>query len=85
MKIDLLDPKSFEGGQPHDQFRWLRENDLGGWGGNSYRVEDKGGSVKNTGTLPDGTSWCNQTRGNGKVNETSRKTPKKHFTTSFVF
>ena len=27
MKIDLLDPKSFEGGQPHDQFRWLREND----------------------------------------------------------
>ena len=24
--IDLLDPKSFEGGQPHDQFAWLREN-----------------------------------------------------------
>lgn len=26
MKIDLLDPGSFEGGQPHDQFAWLREN-----------------------------------------------------------
>lgn len=26
MHIDLLDPKSFDGGQPHDQFRWLREN-----------------------------------------------------------
>ena len=26
MKIDLLDPKSFEGGQPRDQFGWLREN-----------------------------------------------------------
>ena len=23
MKIDLLDPRSFEGGQPHDQFAWL--------------------------------------------------------------
>ncbi|MFK7897013.1 MAG: cytochrome P450 [Myxococcota bacterium] len=27
MKINLLDPKSFIGGQPHDQFRWLREHD----------------------------------------------------------
>jgi cytochrome P450 len=26
-KIDLLDPTSFVGGQPHDQFRWLRENE----------------------------------------------------------
>ena len=26
MKIDLLSPGSFDGGQPHDQFRWLREN-----------------------------------------------------------
>jgi cytochrome P450 len=26
MKIDLLSPKSFEGGQPHDQFAWLREH-----------------------------------------------------------
>ena len=26
MKIDLLDPASFDGGQPHDQFRWLREH-----------------------------------------------------------
>ena len=25
MNIDLLDPKSFAGGQPHEQFRWLRE------------------------------------------------------------
>lgn len=26
MKIDLLAPASFDGGQPHDQFAWLREN-----------------------------------------------------------
>ncbi|HEY2358993.1 MAG TPA: cytochrome P450 [Phenylobacterium sp.] len=26
MKIDLLSPASFADGQPHDQFRWLREN-----------------------------------------------------------
>lgn len=26
MKIDLLSPTSFAAGQPHDQFRWLREN-----------------------------------------------------------
>jgi cytochrome P450 len=26
MKIDLLDPTSFAGGQPHEQFSWLREN-----------------------------------------------------------
>lgn len=26
MKIDLLGARSFEGGQPHDQFAWLREN-----------------------------------------------------------
>ena len=26
MHIDLLNPASFDGGQPHDQFRWLREN-----------------------------------------------------------
>lgn len=26
MHIDLLDPSSFIGGQPHDQFRWLREH-----------------------------------------------------------
>jgi cytochrome P450 len=26
-RIDLLDPASFSRGQPHDQFRWLREND----------------------------------------------------------
>ncbi|MDQ1397335.1 MAG: hypothetical protein QOG64_2594 [Acidimicrobiaceae bacterium] len=25
--IDLLDPASFAGGHPHDQYRWLREND----------------------------------------------------------
>jgi len=25
--IDLLSPQSFVGGQPHEQFRWLREND----------------------------------------------------------
>lgn len=29
--IDLLDPKSFAGGQPHDQFRWLRANDPVHW------------------------------------------------------
>jgi cytochrome P450 len=27
MRIDLLDPASFVGGQPNDQLRWLREND----------------------------------------------------------
>ena len=26
MKIDLLSPASFAAGQPHDQYRWLREN-----------------------------------------------------------
>ncbi|MFP4002562.1 MAG: cytochrome P450, partial [Alphaproteobacteria bacterium] len=26
MKIDLLDPASFAGGQPHGQFAWLRAN-----------------------------------------------------------
>src|SRR5581483_6764409 len=26
MHIDLLSPSSFAAGQPHDQFRWLREN-----------------------------------------------------------
>lgn len=26
VKIDLLDPKSFEGGQPHEQLRWLRRH-----------------------------------------------------------
>src|SRR5437763_373989 len=26
MRIDLLDPGSFSQGQPHDQFRWLREH-----------------------------------------------------------
>ena len=26
-RIDLLDPKSFANGQPHDAFRWLREHD----------------------------------------------------------
>jgi cytochrome P450 len=26
MQIDLLSPSTFIGGQPHDQYRWLREN-----------------------------------------------------------
>ena len=26
-KIDLVDPASFDGGQPHDAFAWLRAND----------------------------------------------------------
>ena len=26
MKIDLLDPASFAAGQPHEQFRWLRDH-----------------------------------------------------------
>lgn len=26
MRIDLLSPKSFDGGQPHDQFAWLRDH-----------------------------------------------------------
>lgn len=29
--IDLLDPASFIGGQPHDQLAWLRENDPVHW------------------------------------------------------
>lgn len=41
MEIALLDPKSFAGGQPHDQFRWLRQNDPVHWhpepnGGRGY-------------------------------------------------
>jgi cytochrome P450 len=48
MHIDLLSPASFIGGQPHDQFRWLRENDPVHWheepGGRGYwavtRYED---------------------------------------------
>ncbi|HEY2749825.1 cytochrome P450 [Phenylobacterium sp.] len=31
MKIDLLSPTSFSDGQPHDQFRWLRENEPVRW------------------------------------------------------
>jgi cytochrome P450 len=31
MRIDLLSPSSFAGGQPHDQYRWLRENDPVHW------------------------------------------------------
>src|SRR5579872_6258977 len=31
MHIDLLSPASFAGGQPHDQYRWLRENDPVHW------------------------------------------------------
>jgi cytochrome P450 len=30
-RIDLLDPRSFAHGQPHDQFRWLRERDPVYW------------------------------------------------------
>ncbi len=30
-RIDLVDPKSFASGQPHDQFRWLRERDPVHW------------------------------------------------------
>ena len=37
MHIDLLSPKSFDGGQPHDQFRWLREHDP------VHRHEEPGG------------------------------------------
>jgi cytochrome P450 len=31
MQIDLLSPASFDGGQPHDQFAWLRQNDPVHW------------------------------------------------------
>jgi cytochrome P450 len=31
MQIDLLSPDRFIGGQPHDQFRWLREHDPVHW------------------------------------------------------
>ena len=29
--LDLLDPASFDGGQPHDAFAWLRDNDPVHW------------------------------------------------------
>ncbi|WP_430420798.1 cytochrome P450 [Phenylobacterium sp.] len=38
MKIDLLSPGSFDGGQPHNQFAWLRENEPVCW------HEEPGGS-----------------------------------------
>ncbi|MBO6565623.1 MAG: cytochrome P450 [Pseudomonadales bacterium] len=31
MNINLLDPASFKGGHPHDQYDWLRENDPVHW------------------------------------------------------
>ncbi len=31
MDIDLLNPANFAGGQPHDQFRWLRDKDPVHW------------------------------------------------------
>jgi cytochrome P450 len=31
MQIDLVSPASFSAGQPHDQYRWLRENDPVHW------------------------------------------------------
>ena len=31
MKIDLLSPGSFDGGQPHNQFAWLRQNEPVRW------------------------------------------------------
>ena len=33
MHIDLLSPASFAGGQPHDQYRWLREHEPVFWHG----------------------------------------------------
>ena len=41
MKIALLDARSFDGGAPHNQFRWLREHDPVHWhsepdGGSGY-------------------------------------------------
>jgi cytochrome P450 len=38
MKIDLLDPRTFAAGQPHDQFAWLREHQPIHW------HEEPGGS-----------------------------------------
>ena len=38
MHIDLLDPSSFEGGHPHDQYDWLRDN------APAFRHEEPGGS-----------------------------------------
>ncbi|PZQ63220.1 MAG: cytochrome P450, partial [Phenylobacterium zucineum] len=31
MKIDLLSPSSFDGGQPHGQYDWLRVNQPVAW------------------------------------------------------
>ena len=38
MDIDLLNPASFIGGHPHDQYDWLREN------APIYRHKDPGGA-----------------------------------------
>lgn len=38
MHIDLLDPSSFEGGHPHDQYDWLRDN------APVFRHDEPGGS-----------------------------------------
>ena len=38
MHIDLLDPSSFEGGHPHDQYDWLRDN------APVFRHEEPGGN-----------------------------------------
>lgn len=54
--IDLLDPKSFAGGQPHDQFRWLRANDPVHWhaepGGAGFFAVTRYADVRTVGRNP---------------------------------
>jgi len=54
--IDLLDPRAFAGGQPHDQFAWLREHDPVHWhpepGGRGFWVVTRYADVRAVGRAP---------------------------------
>jgi cytochrome P450 len=54
--IDLLDPAAFAGGQPHDQFEWLRANDPVHWhpepGGTGFWAVTRYADVRAVGRTP---------------------------------
>ena len=54
--IDLLDPAAFDGGQPHEVFAWLRENDPVHWheepGGRGFWAVTRYEDVKAVGRNP---------------------------------
>jgi cytochrome P450 len=56
-RIELLDPKSFANGQPHDAFRWLREHDPVHWhaepGGPGYFAVTRYEDVRTVGRDPE--------------------------------